>query len=80
MKKVSIIAIIALIAAVSCTKDFADRNTNKEQATYEMLTYDNLSTGSAFSQMTRNVLPTYQGGEEEHGSSNYQVIEDLAGR
>ena len=47
MKKVSIIAIIAIIAAVSCTKDFADRNTNKEQATFEMLTYDNLSTGSA---------------------------------
>ena len=79
MKKLSIIAIIALIAVVSCTKDFADRNTNKEQATFEMLSYDNLSTGSAFSQMTRNVLPTYQGGEEEYGSSNYQVIEDLAG-
>ena len=80
MKKTYIVLIAALaIAAVSCTKDFADRNTNKEQATYEMLSYDNLSTGSAFSQMTRNVLPTYQAGEEEYGSSNYQVIEDLAG-
>lgn len=79
MKKISILIIIAALAAVSCTKDFADRNTNKEQATREMLSYDNLSTGSAFSQMTRNVLPTYQAGEEEYGSSNYQIIEDLAG-
>lgn len=73
------ILIAAVLLAVSCTKDFASRNTNKEQATREMLTYDNLATGSAFAQMTRNVLPTYQLGEEEYGSSNYQIIEDLAG-
>lgn len=74
-----IILIAAVLLAVSCTKDFASRNTNKEQATREMLTYDNLATGSAFAQMTRNVLPTYQLGEEEYGSANYQIIEDLAG-
>ena len=74
-----VVTLAALAAAVSCTKDFADRNTNHEQATREMLSYDNLSTGSAFAQMTRNVLPTYQQGEEEYGSSNYQIIEDLAG-
>ena len=74
-----IVMAVAVIAASSCTKNFADRNTNKEQATREMLAYDNLATGSAFAQMTRNVLPTYQGGEEEYGSNNYQVIEDLAG-
>lgn len=78
MKRYIILIAIAVMA-VSCTKDFASRNTNKEQATREMLTYDNLATGSAFSQMTRNVLPTYQQGEDEYGSSNYQIIEDLAG-
>ena len=60
--------------------NFMNKNTNPDQATDEMLSWDNLSTGSAFSQMTKNVIPSFQlVGDEEYGSANYQVIEDLAG-
>ena len=81
MKKyINIIMIAASLAAVSCTKNFLDRNTNQEEATDEMLTHDNLTTGSAFAQMTKNVIPTYQTtGSEEYGTANYQIIDDLAG-
>lgn len=79
MKKY-ILIIAALAASVSCTKNFLEKNTNQENATDEMMTWDGLSTGSAFSQMVRNVIPTFQLiGDEEYGSANYQVIEDLAG-
>lgn len=79
MKKY-IIIFAALAASVSCTKNFLEKNTNQENATEEMMTWDGLSTGSAFSQMVRNIIPTYQIiGDEEYGSANYQVIQDLAG-
>lgn len=70
----------AFAAAVSCTRGFLERNTNQDAATDEMLGWDNLKTGSAFAQMTRNIIPTYQLiGTEEYGSANYQVIQDLTG-
>ncbi|MDE6147806.1 MAG: SusD/RagB family nutrient-binding outer membrane lipoprotein [Bacteroidales bacterium] len=79
MKKYIIIMAV-LAASVSCTKNFVEKNTNQENATEEMMTWDGLSTGSAFSQMTRNMIPSYQIiGDEEYGSANYQVIQDLAG-
>lgn len=79
MKKY-ILIIAALVASVSCTKNFLDKNTNHENANDEMMTWDGLLTGSAFSQMTRNVIPTYQvTGTEDYGTACYQVIEDLAG-
>ena len=81
MKKLKYIFMAtALVAAVSCTDKFLERNTNPEEATDEMLGWDNLRTGSAFAQMTRNIIPTYQLiGTEEYGSANYQVIQDLTG-
>lgn len=80
MKKTYIFFLIATVTLASCTKNFEDRNTNHEEATEEMMDYDNLRTGSAFSQMTRNVIPSYQTlNGEEYGSANYQVIQDLAG-
>ncbi|MCM1177544.1 MAG: SusD/RagB family nutrient-binding outer membrane lipoprotein [Bacteroidales bacterium] len=82
MKKIKYlsIAVAALAATVSCTKGFVERNTNPEEATDEMLTWDNLLAGSAFAQMTRNVIPTFQLiGTEEYGSANYQVVQDLTG-
>ncbi|MDE7127323.1 MAG: SusD/RagB family nutrient-binding outer membrane lipoprotein, partial [Bacteroidales bacterium] len=82
MKKFTHIFIIAaaLAATISCTKGFAERNTNPEEATDEMLTWDNLLAGSAFAQMTRNVIPSYQLiGTEEYGSANFQVVQDLTG-
>lgn len=73
------IATAAFVAA-SCTDGFLDRNTNQEEATDEMLGWDNLRAGSAFAQMTRNIIPTYQLiGTEEYGSANFQVVQDLTG-
>lgn len=70
----------ATLVAMSCTDGFLERNTNPEEATDEMLTWDNVRVGSAFAQMTRNVLPSYQLiGSEEYGSANYQVVQDLTG-
>ena len=81
--KNNIIKIMALSAfaavMVSCTDDFIDKNTNKEQATDEMMDRDGLRTGGAFAQMVANVLPSYQLGESEYGSDRYQIIQDLAG-
>ena len=81
MNKFKYILIISAVAAsVSCTKNFAERNTNPEEATDGMLDWDNLRIGSAFSQMTRNVIPSYQMiGSEEYGSNSYQVVQDLTG-
>ena len=81
MKKIILTLFVAVIAlgAVSCTSDYLERNTNPEQATDEMLEYDNLRTGSYLSQMMANVLPSYQRGEEEYGSASYQVVQGLTG-
>ncbi len=70
----------ALLLMSSCTAKFVEMNTNPDEATDEMLDWDNLRLGSAFAQMTKNVFPIYQTtGSEEYGSSRYQIIQDLAG-
>ena len=79
MKKTILPILVLMIGLVSCTKDFASRNTNPEQATEEMLDHDNLRTGSYIAQMMANVLPSYQRGEQEYGSASYQVVQGLTG-
>ena len=82
MKKFKYIltAVAVMVAAMACTKSFEERKTNPEEATDEMLGWDNLRVGSAFAQMTRNVIPSYQLiGDEEYGSANFQVVQDLTG-
>lgn len=71
----------ALLALGACTGDFYEKNTNPEEVTDEMLDWDNLRIGSAFSQLAQNVFPVAKqiSGSEEYGSSNFQVIQDLAG-
>lgn len=78
--KYILIAAAAMTMTIACTKSFEERNTNPEEATDEMLGWDNLRVGSAFAQMTRNVIPSYQLiGDEEYGSANFQVVQDLTG-
>lgn len=82
MKKIFSLTLVAIFAlsTVSCVKDYTARNTNSEQATNEMKSHDNLAAGSAISQMIANVLPSYQNdGENEYGSSCYQVVQGLTG-
>lgn len=78
--KFILLAAAAMTMVISCTKSFEERNTNPEEATDEMLGWDNLRVGSAFAQMTRNVIPSYQLiGDEEYGSASFQVVQDLTG-
>lgn len=71
---------VTALALGACTGDFYEKNTNPDEATDEMLGWDNLRTGSAFMQLAQNVIPTFQiVGADEYGSANYQVIQDLAG-
>ena len=50
----SFISLILLNSA--CTKSFEEFNTNQHEATEEMLSHDNLKTGSFFTQMQKNVV------------------------
>ena len=70
-----------LFVPCACTGDFEAKNTNPEEVTDGMLDWDNLRVGSAFSQLAQNVFPIAKqvSGSEEYGSSNYQIIQDLAG-
>lgn len=77
---IKLLTLAGLMTSAACTGDYLNKNTNADQATDEMLSWDNLSTGSPFSQMTKNVIPSFQlTGDKEYGSANYQIIEDLAG-
>ncbi|RYY20983.1 MAG: SusD/RagB family nutrient-binding outer membrane lipoprotein, partial [Sphingobacteriaceae bacterium] len=67
----------ALLTISSCTKKFEEYNTNANQATAEMLQYDNLSTGTFFVQMQKNVFPIAQ--QPEFGDEVYQTTQNLAG-
>ncbi|MCC8036152.1 MAG: SusD/RagB family nutrient-binding outer membrane lipoprotein [Rikenellaceae bacterium] len=70
----------AALLAAGCTGDFDWRNTNPDNATEEMMDYDDIRAGAPFKQIVRNVVPSFQlTGDEEYGSANYQVIQDLAG-
>ncbi len=69
--------IVIFIVIGGCTKNFEDFNTNPHQATEEMLKYDNLSTGSFFVQMEKNVFPIAQ--QPNFGDEVYQVMQNLAG-
>ena len=65
------------VFASSCTKNFKDYNTNPNNATEQMLQYDNLSTGVFFSQMEQNVFPVAQ--PPAFGDEMYQEVQNLAG-
>lgn len=62
------------VIAAACTDSFEDANTNKHEATEEMMAFDNLKTGSFFAQMLRNVVLFDDG---TNLSSDYQVAQGL---
>lgn len=66
-----------LLTGTGCTKNFKDYNTNPHQATEDMLQQDNLSTGSFFIQMQKNVFPVAQ--QPDFGDEVYQTMQNLAG-
>ena len=73
MKLVAFIVIGILISG--CTDSFMDYNENKHQASEEMMSWDNLKTGSFFAQLQRNVVLFKDG---INASSDYQVAQGLS--
>jgi hypothetical protein len=68
---------VLVLLEVGCTRKFDEYNTNPHQATDDMLQYDNLSTGSFFIQMQKNVFPVAQ--QPDFGDEVYQTMQNLAG-
>lgn len=60
----------------SCTSTFDDINTNKHQATDEMLETDNQKIGAFFSQMEQRII-LFKDGTGKSESSDYQVAQNL---
>jgi len=77
-RHVSLFSLLLLMLITGgCVKNFEVYNTNPYQASEEMLKYDNLSTGSFFVQMQKNVFPIAQ--QPNFGDEIYQVMQNLAG-
>jgi hypothetical protein len=77
LNKLFLIVAILTLVGTGCTKKFDDWNTNQYEATSAMLKYDNLSTGSFFVQMQKNVFPIAQ--QPDFGDEVYQTVQNLAG-
>lgn len=76
-KSVTLLALaFSMLSVGGCTDSFEKWNTNPDQATEEMMTMDNLFTGSFFVQMQKNVMPIAGG---SIGDDVYQVCVNLLG-
>ena len=73
-KKLPLLFASLMVLIPSCTNSFDDFNTNKHEATEEMMTRDNLKTGAFFSQLQRNVV-LFKDGTNDDGS--YQISQGL---
>jgi hypothetical protein len=73
-KQVTGMVVLTGVLCSGCTRKFDDLNTNKHEATEEMMATDNLKTGAFFSQMQRNVVLFKDG---TNLSSDYQVAQGL---
>lgn len=75
-------AVSVMLAAQSCTGNYEEWNTNPHQATEDMMDRDDLSTGSFFVQMLKNVMTVEQLSADGTGigADTYQVIENLTGQ
>lgn len=77
-KRMSLLgAVVTMLLGSSCTGRFSEWNTNPHEATKEMMEKDNLTTGSYFVQMQKNVVVLEQ--LPAIGGSVYQEIQNLAG-
>ena len=73
-KSLAGVSMFAMIACMACSRNFDDLNTNRHQATEEMMATDNLKTGAFFAQMQRNVVLFKDG---TNLTSDYQVAQGL---
>lgn len=63
---------------MGCTSDFTEWNTNPNEATDQMLDWDNARTGAYFLQMEQNVLVVAQSAASI-GTDRYQTVEIMGG-
>ncbi len=73
-KNLTLLSVLAAVIASGCTRNFDDLNTNRHEATEDMMATDNLKTGAFFSQMLRNVVMFNDG---TNLTSDYQVAQGL---
>lgn len=76
LSKIKIIALgtFLLLINSACTDGFDEANTNDHEATEEMMTHDNLKTGSFFKQLQRSVVIFSDG---KNLDSDYQIAQGL---
>jgi hypothetical protein len=77
MKSLFVI-VSAMMMVVGCTSGFTNLNTNPNEATEEMLDWDNVRTGSYFLQMEENVLVVAQS-SASIGTDRYETVETMGG-
>lgn len=75
--KYMLIGSLVLSVNTACTSSFDNINTNKHQATEEMLETDNLKVGAFFAQMEERVV-LFDDGTGKALSSDYQVAQGLS--
>jgi hypothetical protein len=73
-----LLAILGTALTTACTSDFTEWNTNPNEATEDMLDWDNARTGSYFLQMEQNVLVVAQSAAGI-GTDRYQTVEIMGG-
>jgi hypothetical protein len=73
-KSLAGVGMLTMLLCTACTRNFDDLNTNKHEATEDMMATDNLKTGAFFSQMQRNVVLFKDG---TNLTSDYQVAQGL---
>lgn len=73
-KNIAGLGLVTMVIGTACTRNFDDLNTNKHEATEDMMATDNLKTGAFFSQMQRNVVLFKDG---TNLTSDYQVAQGL---
>lgn len=73
-QKLSLVCASLLVINSACTDSFESCNTNQHEATEDMMSHDNLLTGSFFRQLERSVVLFDDG---SNLSSDYQVAQGL---
>jgi hypothetical protein len=70
----ALLSVLVIMISAACTSKFDQMNTNRFEATEDMMATDNLKTGAFFTQMQRNVVLFKDG---TNLSSDYQVAQGL---
>lgn len=73
-----LLAMLGTALTTACTSNFTEWNTNPNEATEDMLDWDNARTGSYFLQMEQNVLVVAQSAAGI-GTDRYQTVEIMGG-